>query len=181
MWSTFLVTAAVSSVEIVAPNPKGLNNPCMDSTGPYHAQPWCNVTLDIDVRVADMISRMTIAEKIPTLDTSAPGIQSLGLNGYNWWEEASTGVSNNHQTTKFAYPITTGMSFNRTLWQVIRQLTLISNTTPPPTNHLLISARWTQPWSLVALLTPMLSLSFSLTGCSFCSLPAVRLDMKHVH
>jgi len=118
MWSTFLVTAAVSSVEIVAPNPNGLNNPCMDSTGPYHAQPWCNVTLDIDVRVADMISRMTIAEKIPTLDTSAPGIQSLGLNGYNWWEEASTGVSNNHQTTKFAYPITTGMSFNRTLWQL---------------------------------------------------------------
>ena len=61
---------------------------------------------------------MKITEKIPTLDTSAPGIPSLGLNGYNWWEEASTGVSNNHQTTKFAYPITTGMSFNRTLWQL---------------------------------------------------------------
>jgi len=27
-------------------------------------------------------------------------------------------VSNGHQTTKFAYPITTGMSFNRTLWQL---------------------------------------------------------------
>jgi hypothetical protein len=51
---------------------------------------------------------MTIKEKIPTLNTAAPGIASLGLNGYNWWEEASTGVSNNHQTTKFAYPITTG-------------------------------------------------------------------------
>jgi beta-glucosidase-like glycosyl hydrolase len=61
---------------------------------------------------------MKLSEKIPTLDTNPPGIQSLGLNGYNWWEEASTGVSNGHQTTKFAYPITTGMSFNRTLWQL---------------------------------------------------------------
>ena len=80
--------------------------------------PTARPQLDINDRVTDMISRMQISEKIPTLDTSAPGIPSLGLNGYNWWEEASTGVSNNHQTTKFAYPITTGMSFNRTLWQV---------------------------------------------------------------
>jgi len=65
-----------------------------------------------------MLSRMTIDEKIPTLNTNPPGIKSLGLNGYNWWEEASSGVSNGHQTTKFAFPITTGMSFNRTLWQL---------------------------------------------------------------
>jgi len=32
--------------------------------------------------------------------------------------QASSGVSNNHQTTKFAFPITTGMAFNRTLWQL---------------------------------------------------------------
>ena len=36
----------------------------------------------------------------------------------SWWSEASTGVASgrNTQTTKFAFPITTGMSFNRTLW-----------------------------------------------------------------
>jgi hypothetical protein len=34
--------------------------------------------------------------------------RSLGLPGYNWWEEASSGVSNGHETTKFPYPITTG-------------------------------------------------------------------------
>ena len=59
-------------------------------------------------------------EKIPNLDTSAPAIKSLGLPAYNWWEEASSGVSVDapRGTTKFAYPITTGMSFNRTLWQL---------------------------------------------------------------
>jgi beta-glucosidase-like glycosyl hydrolase len=61
---------------------------------------------------------MNISEKIPSLNTNAPDIKSLGLNGYNWWEEASTGVSNGHATTKFAFPITIGMSFNRTLWQL---------------------------------------------------------------
>ena len=34
------------------------------------------------------------------------------------WSEASSGVANGHETTKFAFPITTGMSFNRTLWQL---------------------------------------------------------------
>merc|ERR1719473_1301004 len=65
-----------------------------------------------------MLSRMTLDEKIPSLNTGGSDIKSLGLNGYNWWEEASSGVSNNHPTTKFAFPITTGMSFNRTLWQL---------------------------------------------------------------
>ena len=47
---------------------------------------------------------------------------------YNWWSEASTGVANeiegrgkNTSTTKFAFPITTGMSFNRTLWLLTGQ------------------------------------------------------------
>jgi beta-glucosidase-like glycosyl hydrolase len=94
------------------------NNPCLDSTKPYHAQPWCDTSLPIDTRVADMLSRMKMAEKLPVLDTNGPAIESLGLDGYNWWEEASTGVSAGDHTTKFAFPITTGMSFNRTLWQL---------------------------------------------------------------
>ena len=45
---------------------------------------WCDPTVPIDERVDDMVSRMTLAEKIPNLDSGAPGIPSLGLNGYNW-------------------------------------------------------------------------------------------------
>merc|ERR1719345_228251 len=57
------------------------------------------------------------------LDNTSPPIAALGVPKYNWWSEASTGVANeiegrgkNTSTTKFAFPITTGMSFNRTLW-----------------------------------------------------------------
>eukprot|EP00750_Incisomonas_marina_P023484 INCI5035.7.p1 GENE.INCI5035.7~~INCI5035.7.p1 ORF type:complete len:707 (+),score=122.42 INCI5035.7:169-2289(+) len=100
--------------------PAGQDDMCIDASPPkdFSHMPWCNVSLPVDERVADMVSRMTLAEKIPNLDTPGAPIPSLGLDQYNWWEEASSGVSNGHETTKFAFPITTGMSFNRTLWQL---------------------------------------------------------------
>eukprot|EP01047_Picozoa_sp_COSAG01_P053968 COSAG01_NODE_5842_length_4001_cov_13.893388_6_plen_128_part_00 len=72
------------------------------------------------MRAADAVSRMTLTEKICNLDTGGCPIKALGLPGYNWWSEASSGVASgrNTQTTKFAFPITTGMSFNRSLWQI---------------------------------------------------------------
>ena len=70
------------------------------------------------VRVADMISRMSVTEKISQLGTESPGVPSLHLVKYDWWSEASHGVaSGNHgahdvSTTNFAF-ITTAMAFNR--------------------------------------------------------------------
>merc|ERR1719199_723092 len=69
-----------------------------------------------------MISRMTLAEKIGNLGNNAVAIDSLGLPKYNWWSEATHGIAsgrNDAQTpyeSNFAFPITTAMSFNRTLW-----------------------------------------------------------------
>jgi beta-glucosidase-like glycosyl hydrolase len=82
--------------------------------------PWCDPSVSIDDRVADMVGRMTLEEKISQLDTGGAPINSLGLSTYNWWSEASTGVASGRDTatTKFAFPITTGMAFNRTLWQM---------------------------------------------------------------
>ena len=97
-----------------------LYNPCVVPGSPQSSMPFCNYSLPIDVRAKDAVSRMTLAEKIANLDTGGAPIAALGLPGYNWWSEASSGVASgrNTQTTKFAFPITTGMSFNRTLWQV---------------------------------------------------------------
>ena len=100
-----------------------LNNPCA-AAGPRALQPWCNHTLPVDARVADMVGRMTLAEKIASLDTESPAIASLGLNAYNWWSESTHGVSDKHanfsgatpEATNFAFPITTAASFNRSLW-----------------------------------------------------------------
>jgi beta-glucosidase-like glycosyl hydrolase len=47
----------------------------------------------------------------------SPAAPSLGLPPYNWWEEATHGVGTNHENTNVAFPITTAMSFNRSLWK----------------------------------------------------------------
>ncbi|GMH94018.1 hypothetical protein TrST_g4049 [Triparma strigata] len=98
-----------------------LVNPCVD-TDDFVGADFCNVTLPLEARVADVLKRMTLQEKISALDSDTPAIESIGLNEYNWWSEASGGVDthgaddSNTKTTRFAFPITTGMSFNRTLW-----------------------------------------------------------------
>lgn len=73
-------------------------------------------------RVEDAIGRMTLDEKISNLGSGAGGVKGLGLNSYNWWSEGTHGISHNRNDartpyeTNFAFPITTGMSFNRSLW-----------------------------------------------------------------
>jgi len=98
---------------------KPLVNPCIDASGPYAKQPWCDHTKPIDERVADAVSRLSLPEKICSLDTRGCANPSLGLPDYNWWSEASSGVDNAHAATKFAYPITTAMSFNKSMWHAV--------------------------------------------------------------
>jgi beta-glucosidase-like glycosyl hydrolase len=51
----------------------------------------------------------------------------LGIRGYNWWSEASHGIAmvrwtpQTPEASNFAFPITTGMSFNRSLWKATGQ------------------------------------------------------------
>ena len=102
---------------VAGPSASVLVNPCLNAT--FADLPFCNTSLAINDRVSDIVGRMTLAEKIPNLGTVGAPIPSVGLPAYNWWEEASSGVHDNAKnTTKFAFPITTGMAFNRTLWQL---------------------------------------------------------------
>eukprot|EP00962_Isochrysis_galbana_P023535 scaffold7121_cov121-Isochrysis_galbana.AAC.5 len=126
----FLLAGASASPAAIAgwhktdnvPLPPTLNNPCLPgAVGPWKLQPWCDPTLPLADRVADMLSRLTLDEKIGNLGTDATPMFSLGLVAYQWWSESSHGVASgihgaNKPTTNFAYPITTAMAFNRSLW-----------------------------------------------------------------
>ena len=91
-------------------------------------QAWCNPRLPVEQRVSDMIRRMTTDERLSYLAIRSPPAPSLGLPAYNWWEEATHGVTacagEGHvgppgscgNNTNVAFPITTAMSFNRSLW-----------------------------------------------------------------
>ena len=96
-----------------------LQNPCAARNSSYASQPWCNVSLGLEARVADAVQRLSMATKLQMFASNNPPLPALGLPAYIWGNEASTGVASgrNTQTTKFAFPITTAMSFNRTLWR----------------------------------------------------------------
>ncbi len=56
-------------------------------------------------RTADLVSRMTLPEKISQMGHSAPAVDRLGIPSYNWWNEGLHGVARNGIATVFPQAI----------------------------------------------------------------------------
>lgn len=55
--------------------------------------PFRNPNLPVDVRVKDLVSRLTLHEKVQLMQHNSPAIPRLGIPAYNWWNEALHGVA----------------------------------------------------------------------------------------
>ena len=55
--------------------------------------PYLDPGLSPEKRAADLVSRMTLEEKVLQMQNSAPAIPRLGVPAYNWWNEALHGVA----------------------------------------------------------------------------------------
>ncbi len=64
-----------------------------------------NPDLPIRDRVNDLISRMTLEEKISQMVHEAPAIERLGIPKYNWWNECLHGVARAGRATVFPQAI----------------------------------------------------------------------------
>ncbi|KNA08510.1 hypothetical protein SOVF_161960 [Spinacia oleracea] len=90
---------------------------------------FCNTETGMEDRVADLVGRLTLPEKIGYLISGAASVSRLGIPKYEWWSEALHGVSNTGPGTRFSnvvpgatsFPqvITTAASFNTTLFEAI--------------------------------------------------------------
>jgi beta-glucosidase len=49
-------------------------------------------------RAADIVSRMSLEEKVLQMQSTAPAISRLGVPAYNWWNEALHGVAQGRAT-----------------------------------------------------------------------------------
>ncbi|HPB58913.1 MAG TPA: glycoside hydrolase family 3 N-terminal domain-containing protein, partial [Candidatus Saccharicenans sp.] len=67
--------------------------------------PFLNPDLPLEVRVSDLVGRLTLEEKIGQLMNEAPAIDRLGIPAYNWWNECLHGVARAGLATVFPQAI----------------------------------------------------------------------------
>src|SRR5262247_4213578 len=73
--------------------------------GQTSAPPYKNPALPIERRVDDLVSRMTLEEKISQMMNGAAAVERLGIPEYEWWNEALHGVARAGYATVFPQAI----------------------------------------------------------------------------
>ena len=63
-------------------------------------------------RAKDLVSKMTLEEKVSQMKYDAPAIERLGVPAYNWWNECLHGVGRSGSATVFPQAIGMAASFN---------------------------------------------------------------------
>jgi beta-glucosidase len=77
--------------------------------------PFRNPALPLSQRIDDLISRLTLSEKVGQMLHEAPGIERWGLAPYSWWNEALHGVARAGSATIFPQAIGLAATFDREL------------------------------------------------------------------
>lgn len=77
--------------------------------------PYQNPKLSSEERAKDLISRLTLEEKVSLMCDQSEAIPRLGIKKFNWWSEALHGLANNDSVTVFPQPIGMAASFNDAL------------------------------------------------------------------
>ena len=70
--------------------------------------PYQNPKLSAPERADDLLSRLTLEEKVSLMMDTSPAIPRLGIPQFQWWNEALHGIGRNGFATVF--PITMGMA-----------------------------------------------------------------------
>lgn len=80
-----------------------------------HAQLYLDPSQPLDTRVTDLISRMTLEEKVQQMMNAAPAIPRLKMQQYDWWNESLHGVARSGVATVFPQAIGLGATFDEDL------------------------------------------------------------------
>jgi beta-glucosidase len=74
-----------------------------------------NEDLSFEDRAKDLVSRMTLEEKVNQMIYNAPAVPRLGIPSYNWWNEALHGIARAGTATVFAQAIGLAATFDAEL------------------------------------------------------------------
>ena len=76
---------------------------------------YLDESLSFEERAKDLVSRMTLEEKVTQMLFNAPAIKRLGIPAYNWWNEALHGVARAGVSTMFPQAIGLAATFDEEL------------------------------------------------------------------
>jgi len=77
--------------------------------------PYLDPDLSVEQRVADLVGRLRLEEKVGLMLHESAPVERLGVPAYNWWNEACHGVGRNGRATVFPQVIGMGATWNRDL------------------------------------------------------------------
>ena len=86
--------------------------------------PYQNPELSPEQRAADLVSRMTLEEKVSQTMNSSAAIPRLDIPAYNWWSEGLHGIARSGYATMFPQAIGNGATWDTAL--VHQMATVIS-------------------------------------------------------
>lgn len=136
--TNFLTIFFLLTILLFIPSGESTQPPfgCDSSNPSTKSFPFCKKELPLSNRVKDLVSRLTLEEKISQLVNTAPAIPRLGIPAYEWWSEALHGVADTgygvhfvngpiSSATSFPQVILTAASFDVRLWYRIGQVSLV--------------------------------------------------------
>jgi hypothetical protein len=101
-------------------------------TSPTRSLPFCDRSLPAARRAADLVSRMTVTEKVAQMGDEAAGVSRLGVPAYKYWSEGLHGLAfwghglrfdgAVRGVTSFPQVLLTAASFDEGLWFRIGQV-----------------------------------------------------------
>src|SRR6188768_962706 len=86
-----------------------------DPANAQSASAAAGVRAQADERAAEIVSQLTLEEKLPQLLNTAPAIPRLNIPAYNWWTESLHGALGSLPTTNFPEPIGLAATFDAPL------------------------------------------------------------------
>jgi beta-glucosidase len=79
-------------------------------------------SLSVEERAEDLVSKMSVEEKINQLRYDAYGVERLGIPAYNWWNEALHGVARAGTATMFPQAIALAATFDDELLKKVADI-----------------------------------------------------------
>lgn len=76
---------------------------------------YLDVSKPIDVRARDLVSRLSLEEKINLMRYNSPAIPRLNIKAYNWWSESLHGVARSGAATIYPQAIGLAATFDPNL------------------------------------------------------------------